>query len=172
MSCQCSSNNDYLKLGSAISICLPKIVYTCIFWQLNTSWLFITFSGFSQMAQRNWRYTETEILQRNLNKQRFYGCDRSAPASDNWKKFTDFSRMFKMLNFCVFGALLRDKILMGAFCLCIVHNRLVNARIVKTCDWILIFMFHFGKSVTGSRFLHFLWFYLFGWPQLISQPIA
>ena len=45
---------------------------------------------------------------------------KPALVSYNKKKFTGFSHMFVILNLLCFGALLRDNLLMGAWCLRIV----------------------------------------------------
>ena len=47
-------------------------------------------------------------------------------------------------------------------CFSLTHcNRLVNVCILKTCDWIVMSMFDFRKSVTFFGFPRFLQFYFF-----------
>ena len=48
---------------------------------------------------------------------------------------------------CVLGVSLPNNLLIGAFANRDI-KRLVNACIDKTCDWIVMFMFHFKNAVT------------------------
>ena len=70
------------------------------------------------------------------------------------KKITGFFSDVVM----VLATLLWDNMLMGDFrsLRCNMYNRLGNVSKVKTGDSIVMFMFHFGKSVTASGFFHIL----------------
>ena len=72
---------------------------------------------------------------------------------------TGFSQMLSMVNVLCFGCSTAEQHADSSF-----HSsryRLVNVYIVKPCDWIVMFMFHFGKGVTFLGFLRFISSYLF-----------
>ena len=54
-----------------------------------------------------------------------------------------------MLNLQYFGGFAAGQ-LVDAFMRCNIYNRLVNACIAKTCDWIFMSMLQFGKGATSS----------------------
>ena len=68
--------------------------------------------------------------------------------------YTGFLLCLYPATFCAFGALLRDKWGLSFKC-CDVCSRLVNSYTVRTCDWIFMSMFHFGKSFTVISFSSF-----------------
>ena len=65
--------------------------------------------------------------------------------------------MSVMAIWCVFGALLRDNMLMGAFCFmhCNIYNWLSKACTLKTCHWTVMFMFYFEERCHCFRFSSF-----------------
>ena len=68
------------------------------------------------------------------------------PSQWKLKKISVFSRMLLMLS-------LHPAVFLVPFAYHIVtYNRIVNMRIDKTRDWIVIFMFHFRKRVTVFGF--------------------
>ena len=81
------------------------------------------------------------------------------------RKLLFFIECWQCLTCCVLGALLRGKKLMDDF-----RTLLVISRIVKTFDWIVMFMFEFGKGVTVFGFFHPCHFIYLQVSRLIVQP--
>ena len=79
-----------------------------------------------------------------------------------WASHLIFFRMHIMLNLMGFGCLPARSIADRCFLQCIVYYKLMNICIVKTCDWVIVFMFHFQKSAAAFGFISLLLVVLFG----------
>ena len=86
------------------------------------------------------------------------------------KKFTGFSRMSVALNLLCFGALLRDNLQIGAFCLCIVNiiNFLMRAHWRLANDLLCLCLTPETASLSSGFFL-FIFLFCLQTSQLVAQ---